>query len=402
VESKWRIDMTWQVVDVRAAAVEDLLQAPVLFVSGRDGLRLSDQQKDNLRTFVDNGGFLLFESCCGGKAFDRQFRQLMKEMFPDNPLHLLPPDHPVWYAEERVDPQYVGPLWGIDACCRTSVVYCPEDISCYWELASAARGQKYPRPIQRRIDSALAAGTNILAYATNRQLRDKLDIQQVLSDDDVELSPARATLRIAKLRHGGGSDDAPAALINLLRMADYQVQLPVSLRRTLVSPSEESLPDYPILFAHGRRTFRWSEAERQGLANYLAAGGVLFADSICASEEFTRSFRQEIETILPGRPWKAIPPTHPMFTTEFGGYDVSRLSVREPQRRAAADAPLRAPVQRTVPRLEGIERDGRFVVIFSPLDISCALENHASLGCRGYIREDAAKLGVNVILYALQ
>jgi hypothetical protein len=402
VESQWDQDMTWQVIDIRAATAEDLLQAPVLFISGREGLQLSRQQISNLRIFVDNGGFLLFEACCGGQGFDREFRRLMQEMFPDNPLRLLPPDHPVWYAEQKVDPEYVGPLWGIDACCRTSVVYSPEDLSCFWELANVSRGQQYPVAIERRIDSALAVGTNILAYATNRQLKDKLDFQLVLTDGEQEPAPARATLRVAKLRHGGGSDDAPAALSNLLRMAEYHVQLPVGLQRTLVSPSDQNLPDYPLLFAHGRRSFRWSEAEREGLAEYLTAGGVLLADAICASEAFARSLRDEMEAVLPDHPWRDIPPSHPMFTSEFGGYDLSTLTIRAPQRRAASDAPLQARTQRTVPRLEGIEIDGRFVVIFSPLDISCALENHAALNCKGYIREDAAKLGVNVILYALQ
>jgi hypothetical protein len=42
------------------------------------------------------------------------------------------------------------------------------------------------------------------------------------------------------------------------------------------------------------------------------------------------------------------------------------------------------------------------VVILSPYDISCALEKGASLDCKGYIPPDAAKIGANVLLYALQ
>jgi len=34
--------------------------------------------------------------------------------------------------------------------------------------------------------------------------------------------------------------------------------------------------------------------------------------------------------------------------------------------------------------------------------LSCALEKHDSLECRGYTREDAARIGLNVLLYALQ
>jgi hypothetical protein len=59
-------------------------------------------------------------------------------------------------------------------------------------------------------------------------------------------------------------------------------------------------------------------------------------------------------------------------------------------------------LQQIAPRFEGINIDGRFVVMFSPLDMSCALENRPSLECRGYTREDAAKLATNIILYAMQ
>ena len=39
----------------------------------------------------------------------------------------------------------------------------------------------------------------------------------------------------------------------------------------------------------------------------------------------------------------------------------------------------------------------------SPLrnDISCALESHEAIGCRGYTQQDAARIGLNVLLYSL-
>jgi hypothetical protein len=40
-------------------------------------------------------------------------------------------------------------------------------------------------------------------------------------------------------------------------------------------------------------------------------------------------------------------------------------------------------------------------VIYSKYDISCALERQASVACTGYIHEDAVRLGVNIVLYAL-
>ena len=41
------------------------------------------------------------------------------------------------------------------------------------------------------------------------------------------------------------------------------------------------------------------------------------------------------------------------------------------------------------------------MLIYSKYDISCALQRQASVACSGYLSEDAVKIAVNVILYAL-
>ena len=43
----------------------------------------------------------------------------------------------------------------------------------------------------------------------------------------------------------------------------------------------------------------------------------------------------------------------------------------------------------------------RWAVIFSPYDLSCALEKQNSMECTGYGREDAEKIALNVLLYSL-
>ncbi len=173
VEKKWDRDLTWQVIDPAAASVEDLLQAPVLFFNGREAPQFTDEEKKRLRDYVDRGGFIFAEACCGGTEFDVGFRKLMSEVFPEQEykLRLLPPEHPIWHAEEPVDPEFVRPLWGIDIGCRTSVVFCPDDLSCYWELGRAGRQQLLPERVQAEVAAADAIGINVLAYATNRELK---------------------------------------------------------------------------------------------------------------------------------------------------------------------------------------------------------------------------------------
>jgi hypothetical protein len=400
VEQRWKRNLTWQVIDIKNATVADLLQTPVLFISGKDGLRLSAQEKQLLRDYVNQGGFIFAEACCNSSRFDSQFRKVLEELFPDSPLRLLPADHAVWFAEQPVHPDFMRPLYGLDTCCRTGVVYCPENLGCYWELA---RGPELPYPIsiQTEVRNVLAIGANVLAYATGRELRDKLDVPAVVDAEDEGDALRRGTLQVAKLQHGGGSDDAPAALANLLGILRDQLELPVTIQRRLLPATDGTLAEYPLVYIHGRREFQFSAEERTAIARYIENGGVIFGDAICASEAFAAAFRREMQAIFPDRSLKRIPNAHPLFTSEYRGFDLSQVGLRQPVARNE-EGPLTARVQQIAPVLEGIEFDGQYSIIFSPYDISCALENSASMDCLGYTREDAARIGINVILYALQ
>jgi hypothetical protein len=95
-----------------------------------------------------------------------------------------------------------------------------------------------------------------------------------------------------------------------------------------------------------------------------------------------------------------LPPDHPIYTQEFRGSLLERVTLRDPQVRSEDD-PLRATLTEITPLLEGLELNGRLVVVFSPYDLSCALENQPSLECKGYIKQDAVRLGINILLYAL-
>ena len=102
----------------------------------------------------------------------------------------------------------------------------------------------------------------------------------------------------------------------------------------------------------------------------------------------------------PDHSFERIPADDPIFTPAYGGFDIRQVSLRDPES-SDANQPVAARVRQVEPQLEGIQIGGRWAVIFSPYDISCALEEHEALGCRGYIRQDAARIGLNVLLYSL-
>ncbi len=401
VEKLWRRDLTWQVVDAAAASVEDLLQAPVLFINGRDAPVFTAEEKRRLRDYVDRGGFIFAEGCCDGSAFDLGFRQLMKDIFPEKEyqLRLLPPEHPIWRAEQPVDPQYARPLWGIDVGCRTSIVFCPDDLSCYWELGRPGRRQPLPEKIQEEVDACLAMGANVMAYATNREVKFKNEFFTTARDLSPQDNFDRGKFYTARLQHPGGCNAAPGALVNLMQLASEKLKLRVDTEPRELAMSDPQIFRYHLVFMHGRHSFRLTPAERKQLKTYLERGGMLFADAICSSREFNESFAREMAELFPEHKLERIPPNHPMFTPALGGDDLSVVERREPQR-GTADGPLKSAIRPSEPYLEGIRLGDRYAVIFSPYDISCALENHESLECEGYTRKSAARIALNVLLYS--
>jgi hypothetical protein len=151
---------------------------------------------------------------------------------------------------------------------------------------------------------------------------------------------------------------------------------------------------------HGRYDFHLTDGERAQLREYLERGGTLLADSICASKPFATAFRREVVAALPGHSFERIPTQDPIFTNGFGGYDIRTVSLRDPTANTG-NQPVAARIRQVAPEIEGIQIGKRWAVIFSPYDISCALESHEAVGCRGYTAQDAARIGLNVLLYSL-
>ncbi len=243
-------------------------------------------------------------------------------------------------------------------------------------------------------------GINVLAYATNREVAPK-DPQFHTPEAAVKKDPfERGMLYVANVKHPGGCDAAPGALANLMRVAADKLEVRASVEQREVRLTDPQLFQYHLVFFHGRTSFHLTPAERKQLRAYIDRGGMIFADAICSSKAFTESFRREMKTIFPEQPLERIGVKHPLVTGELGGSDISSVSRRQPESGKAGE-PLKSAVRKTEPYLEGLQIGDRLAVVFSPYDISCALESHESLECEGYTRQDAARIGINVLIYSL-
>jgi hypothetical protein len=383
VSHEWKSLLTWQVVDADNASLSDILQAPIAFFNGHHAPAFTARAKQNLRGFVEQGGFVFADACCGKEEFDRGFKDLMKEIFPEPEYRLRPlsPDHGVWSAKHLISPES-APLWGIEHGCRTVVIYSPEDLSCYWN-------QLEHSPNNPAVIKAFRIAENVVDYATGREIpADKLTVRDV-HDLKVD-APRRGALRIAKLRHAGEWNIAPGAIPNLMEtLRRPPLNFDVTISQKDLFARDPNLIYYPLVYVHGRGAVRFDGEDLNALRQHLEpGGGTLFADAACGSAAFDASFRQVVAELLPTHPLVPIPHNDPLMTAAVG------FDLKDTQFNAAAGG------RKGFPELEGIKLNDHWVVIYSKVDIGCALERHTGLDCKGYTHASAVKIAANVVIYS--
>ncbi len=397
----WPGLLTTQELDLpRAAAgrnVDALLQAPVLLITCKDFPELLPEELKLLKDYVQNGGFIFGIAACDPAEFEPGFRELVRQILPpgENELKPLSPEHPVFRSEYNL--QNLGvELLGADTGCRTAIIYSPEDLGCYWQyLVRHAPPNRNPN-LTANVLRTMKIGTNVIAYATGREILNKLEMPQ-LTVQNAEQQIERGLLQIAQIRHAGAWNAAPRALRNLLNALNQTAGVAVSNQSRDLLLSDPQIYNFPLIYMHGRQQFQLNKQERERLREYLENGGVLFADACCGAKLFDKSFRELMEQVFPKIMLERIPLEHELFS-EANGQDVRRLKRRVIEG-AVNDAA--AQIRELEAVVEGIELDGRYAVIYSKYDLSCALERQSTIQCEGYTSEDAVKLATNIVLYAI-
>lgn len=73
----------------------DLFQYPFLFATGHGIISFTPEEKDRLRNYLANGGFLFVNDSYGMKD---NFLKEMRELFPEREVVELPFDHPIYHS----------------------------------------------------------------------------------------------------------------------------------------------------------------------------------------------------------------------------------------------------------------------------------------------------------------
>ncbi len=170
------------------------------------------------------------------------------------------------------------------------------------------------------------------------------------------------------------------------RLKIHYGHVPVSLGTFSWDPTE-----LPLLYVTGWTALpELSDALVARLQRYLYDGGTLVVHAQCSRPEFVDSARPWINAILPGRELATIDADSPLFNAHH--------KIRQMRSRTDDGPFVSAP-----PHLEAVYLGCRPAIIFSPIDLNCGWDvaTNPIAGGTLYHQEDAAQLGVNIIMVTL-
>lgn len=196
-------------------------------------------------------------------------------------------------------------------------------------------------------------------------------------------APVDDLIKCANLIYAG-SKSSTCFSDKFLSTVNKETNVDTNRKFKQVKLAKAELFEFPFAVMTGEGVFSLHEQERINLKSYLTRGGFLLASAGCSSKEWNQSFRNEIKRVFPDQELKKITLDHKIFSTVF---DITSVRLKKSSGSAT---------------LEGLEIDGKIVLVYSPE----GLNDTANAGggcccCGGNEIRNSQEINVNVFTYAL-
>ena len=369
--------LAWRAV--RADQAHWLRRSRLLYLhlQGQGGIPAGAEA--SLVKYVRNGGTVLVQAPAPQAV--AAIVKFFKRLFPDYAARKLSGDHPVFNLRFAVEQKYRPDITGIGDGCRERIFVLAQDVGGAWHQG---RWREYPQ--------LFGLGGNIVLYACGGQ---DPPGKFAMGEPDGEPPPAVRYITVARVKYAGDYDVCPLAVAKLSRRLRHS--LPVGLKSLPpVAPTEAAGSGATVLWLTGNVPPKFSDAEKQGLREYLAAGGTLLIDPAIGRADFRSAALQLLKELCGSSNVAPLKADHPLLTGRFAGGVGADLRKLAPP----APAATRPATQPAPARLWGGTVNGRLAAVLSHYGLTCSIEGTPCVGNVGYVPADARKIALNVILYA--
>lgn len=371
-------------------------QNPVLFRSGHYHFSYSPQEREKLRKYMLNGGMVIYNTGLGSKPFYDSVVEELRQIFPEQALQKLAPDHPIFHSHYDLDrveyARAVGASgyrgnepWfdGIEVNCRVVALVSRWCMAVGWQGEVQEDWQAY------KSDSAFKLGVNILSYASAMRAWSKNAAQAMRFVDN--LKSYSDTVSVAQVSYDGIWKTRHAGLAVMLQTFNARTGIPVKFALKELRLTDPAIFNAPVIYMTGHESFELKAEEKAMLRKFLQNGGFLFGEACCGRKGFDKSFRDMIRSVLPENPMERVPLNAQIFKEPNL---ITAVGVTPTLMQESGQA-------RAEPTLFGILINGNLGVIYSPFGLSGGWEMSQSPYARGINDVSATQLGQNVMLYTV-
>lgn len=75
---------------------DELFRFPFVVMTGEGSFSLTPRERENLKKYVEGGGFLLASAGCSSSEWNKAFRREMQALFGNSALQPIPMSHPIF------------------------------------------------------------------------------------------------------------------------------------------------------------------------------------------------------------------------------------------------------------------------------------------------------------------
>ena len=251
-------DLNWQAVNLNVS-VDDLQDAPILYISGNQELRFKDEQMKKLRTYIDRGGMILGNPDCASRTFTASFERLGKQLFPEASYKFreLEASHPIlndqMFHITRGHPRVR--LRSMSNGVREIMMIAPDgDIGRFWQMQA-----------DRTHADAYEGGVNIFLYAIDKKgLRYKGESLLVREDASIK---SQATVSIGRLEAGADPDPEPGGWPRLAAIMHNENRVALDIQP--IQPIAGELNQVQIVHLTGTSSFQFTADQRAAIVAYI-------------------------------------------------------------------------------------------------------------------------------------
>ncbi len=192
-----------------------------------------------------------------------------------------------------------------------------------------------------------------------------------------------AALQCANLIYASGTQTSRCFSDEFLSAAQRETTISTERRFKSVKLDSDELFKYPFVVMTGEKEFTLSSKERTNLKKYLTSGGFLLASAGCSNKDWDRSFRREVKQSLTDLALTRIPKEHALFKTVK---TITALKLTH----GGEDATL-----------EGVEHNGKMVVVYSQHGLNDTKHTEGCCCCGGNEIGNSMEVNINILVYAL-